>query len=133
MSLIDLFGFFSWFSKREPPPPRGALAFVARATSSEVLEAEWPLRTFSINEQVQGKWDTQIRFLIVDSLPGGPAGKSTFRVKRVLVGYLPQKAVAAGQSRIRMHGVAPGMLSQGDYYLCSFAEGTVSGMAAFGY
>jgi hypothetical protein len=130
LGLLDF--FFSLFSKRELPPPRGAIAFLARATSGDQLVAEWPLRTFSVNEQSHEKWDTPIRFLVVDSL-GGPAGKSTYRAVRSVVGYLPHKAVAAAEGRIRMRMAAPGMLITGEHYICSFAEGTVGGSAAFGY
>jgi len=135
VGLFDLFGFFSLFAKHEPPPPRGALAFVARATSGEQLEAEWPMRTFSVNEQAHARWDTQIRLLLVETVPSQASGKSVFRVKRSVIGYLPQKAVAAAQGRIRMHSAAPGALLTGSYYVCATVEGRVDGgsSAAFGY
>lgn len=133
MSWLDLFSFFSIFSKKEPPPPRGAIAFIGRATAPDTVEVEWPIRTFSINEQVHGKWDTPVKFLIVESTGAGPAGKSVYRAKRGIAGYLPKKAVDLGQSKIRMRSAVPGMLTPGQYYLCSFAEGTVGGMAGFGY
>jgi hypothetical protein len=133
MNLLQM--MLSWFSKPEPPPPRGALCYFAQATGSQELFVEEPVGTrVSVNDQVHGRWNTRVEYLVVERSFVG--NRWILRAQTRKVGYLPADLCARARDlKARVDHATPGMLWPGHYYLCEYVSGRVNsgGSAAWGY